>query len=130
MNRLFTQKESMLLIKRVLVLIICACALNVNAQKTEISGYVIDKRTSEPLVGATVMVKGSSTGSIADVDGHYVVPVSSSSDVLVFSYIGYSTKEIQVGNRSTISVELEEDISMLSDVVVIGYGKTTKKEVT
>lgn len=130
MNRLFTQEKSMLILKRMLVLIICACALNVNAQKTEISGYVIDKRTSEPLVGATVMVKGSSTGSIADVDGRYVVPVSSTNDILVFSYIGYSTKEIQVGNRSTVNVELEEDISILSDVVVIGYGKTTKKEVT
>lgn len=130
MNRLFTQEKSMLILKRMLVLIICACALNVNAQKTEISGYVIDKRTSEPLVGATVMVKGSSTGSIADVDGRYVVPVSSTNDILVFSYIGYSTKEIQVGNRSTVNVELEEDISILSDVVVIGYGKTTKKELT
>ena len=46
MNRLFTQEKSMLILKRMLVLIICACALNVNAQKTEISGYVIDKRTS------------------------------------------------------------------------------------
>lgn len=99
----------------------------ISAQSIQISGTV--KSEGEPLAGVTVIVKGTSTGAITDFDGVYSLKVNSGS-VLEFSYLGYVTKNVTVSGQSVINVVLEEDLSELDEVIVIGYGTQKKKEVT
>ncbi len=82
----------------------------------------------QPLPGATVVVKGTSTGTSTDFDGNYTINASSD-NTLVFSYVGYSTKEVLVGNQTTINVTLDQD-NALDEIVVIGYGTQRKSDLT
>ncbi|MGA0403424.1 MAG: SusC/RagA family TonB-linked outer membrane protein, partial [Flavobacteriaceae bacterium] len=91
-----------------------------------VSGTVSDNQG--PLPGATVVVKGTATGTTADFDGNYSISASAG-DVLVFSYVGYAAQEITVGNQSTINVVLELG-NMLEEVVITGYGSQQQKEIT
>ena len=97
------------------------------AQKA-IRGTVLDE-ANDPIIGASVLVKGTTNGSITGVDGTFNVKANPS-DVLVISYVGYVTVEQQVGNQTQFLIHLREDSKVLNDVVVIGYGSTTKKELT
>ena len=99
------------------------------AQKITLKGKVTDQTSKEPLIGATILVKGSGTGTSTAADGTYTLSVTSG-DILLFSYIGYKDQEQKVGNRSILNVSLSENAEMLNDIVVIGYGTTTKKEIT
>lgn len=83
-----------------------------------------------PLIGANVIIKGTTIGNVADVDGHVILQEVPANAVLVVSYIGYLPKEISVGNKSSLIVQLEEDSKTLDEVVVIGYGTLEKKQVT
>lgn len=116
-------KHSLLLMMAVLM------SFSVFAQDRTISGTVRDAETAEVLPGANVSIKGTSKGVITDIDGNYKLSVNSD-DVLVFSFIGYANKEVSVNASSVIDVSLEIDISQLGEVVVVGYGTTTKKELT
>jgi len=99
---------------------------NVDQQQT-ISGVVTDQM-GEPLPGVSVVVKGRpGTGGITDVNGRYSISAASG-NVLVFSYIGYLTKEVPVGGSSTINVVLAEDSQALDEVVVLGYGANARKQ--
>lgn len=82
-----------------------------------------------PVVGANILIKGTTTGTQTDFDGNFTIEASPE-DVLVVSYIGYQTQNVTVGNQTTINVSLVEDASELEEVVVIGYGTTKKKDVT
>lgn len=93
-----------------------------------VSGVVSD--ASGPIPGVNVVVKGTTTGTQTDFDGNYSLNVSSADAVLVFSFLGYATQEIPVNGQSTINVTLSEDVAQLNEVVVVGYGSTTKKEIT
>jgi TonB-linked SusC/RagA family outer membrane protein len=84
----------------------------------------------ETLIGVNVQVKGTTIGSITDVDGKYTLQAPSGQAVIVFSYIGYLSQEIAVGNRSVINVQLLEDTQRLDEVVVVGYGVQKKKLIT
>ena len=97
------------------------------AQKN-VSGQVSDEQGA-PLIGATVMVKGTSNGTIADVDGSYSLKVNEG-DVLQAVFTGYITEEIVVGKSDVINFILREDRSLLDEVVVIGYGQTKKSDLT
>ncbi len=99
------------------------------AQQT-ITGLVTDATTKLPLIGATVLVKGTSTGTISDVAGKYSIKVSGPSDVLVFSYIGYESLEFTIGTQSSINVSLSEAIKAIDELVVIGYGTVKKSDLT
>jgi iron complex outermembrane receptor protein len=83
-----------------------------------------------PVPGVNVVVKGTTQGAQTDFDGNYSIDDVSNDATLVFSYIGYQTREVGVNGRSTINVTLEEDIEALSEVVVIGYGTTTVQDAT
>jgi len=98
------------------------------AQTTQVSGTVSDMQG--PLPGVNIMVKGTTNGVTSDFDGNYTISDLSADAVLVFSYIGFSTQEIIVSNRSTIDVELSEDSALLDEVVVVGYGTSNKRELT
>ena len=98
------------------------------AQAQEVSGTVSD--ANGPLPGASVVVKGTTTGTQTDFDGNYTLDGVPSDGVLVFSYIGYATQEVAVDGRSTVNVTLQEDATALDEVVIIGYGQTTVKDAT
>ncbi|QXP63069.1 TonB-dependent receptor [Polaribacter sp. HaHaR_3_91] len=97
------------------------------AQKKTISGTVSDESGSLP--GVSVLVKGTSTGVETDFDGNYKI-ASKSGDVLVFSYLGYKSTQKKVGASSVINVVLQEDSSVLEEVIVVAYGTTTKEAFT
>lgn len=98
-------------------------------QGKKVTGIVVDA-TGEPVIGANVVVKGTTNGTITDFDGNYTIEGVSASDVLVFSYIGYLSQEITVGNQAAINVTLSEDSQALDEVVVVGYGVMRKSDVT
>ena len=95
-----------------------------------IRGIVIDKEGA-PLPGVTILIKGSTVGVSTDVKGEYVMNVEKrDSLVLSFSFVGMKTKEVKWTGQQTLNVVLEEDVSEVEEVVVIGYGTTTKKDLT
>ena len=94
----------------------------------DVSGEVTD--SSGPLPGATVLVKGTKQAVQTDFDGKYSIKNIGSNAVLVFSYIGLKTQEVSVGSRTKINVSLKEDSAELKEVVVIGFGKQSKRKVT
>jgi TonB-linked SusC/RagA family outer membrane protein len=95
-----------------------------------VTGTVTEADTGEPIPGANVIVKGTSSGSVTDLDGNFTVNVSSDDAVLLFSFVGFVSQEIPVGNQSAIDVALASDVTALSEVVVTGYGTQEKKEIT
>ena len=98
------------------------------AQSITVQGVVTDQ-AGETVIGATVVEKGTSNGSITDFDGHFQITVAAKA-TLQFSYVGYVPQEIEVNGKNTINVVLVEDSKMLAEVVAIGYGTQTKKEIT
>jgi iron complex outermembrane receptor protein len=97
-------------------------------QAQTVSGTVSD--ASGPLAGASVIVKGTTNGTQTDFDGNYTLNDVDATATLVFSYIGYATKEVVVNGQTTINVNLAEDATALDEVVIIGYGQTTIKDAT
>lgn len=93
-----------------------------------VTGTVSD--ANGPLPGASVVVKGTTNGTQTDFDGNYTLNNVGGTATLVFSYVGYKTTEVAVAGKSTINVSLSEDAQALEEVVLVGYGSTTKKEIT
>ncbi|WP_343329621.1 TonB-dependent receptor [Polaribacter staleyi] len=100
---------------------------SLHAQKLNVKGNI--SGDGFPLLGASIVIKGTKKGVSADFDGNYNIKVKEG-QTLVFSYLGYSTKEIKVGNNKVINVILELDAATLDEIVVVGYGSQKKKEVT
>ena len=98
------------------------------AQTKTVTGTVTDA-ANEPLIGASVLVQGTSTGTITDMDGKYSISVTPE-DVLVFSYVGMTSQTIKVGAQNVINVTLKEDSQVLAETVVIGYGSAKKRDLT
>ncbi|AUS04658.1 SusC/RagA family TonB-linked outer membrane protein [Pseudotamlana carrageenivorans] len=98
------------------------------AQEKTVSGMVLDDY-SLPLPGATVLVKGTTTGTSTDFDGKYSIQANEG-DVIVFSFVGYSTQEITVSSSNTINVTLQEDAESLDEVLIVGYGTSTLRSFT
>jgi TonB-linked SusC/RagA family outer membrane protein len=104
-------------------------SLSVNAGQGgqfPVKGVVVDGQKM-PLVGVTVQVKGKSLGTLTDNDGRYSISVSDANAVLVFSFVGFQTQEITVGNQQTIDVTMQSSVTDLDEIVVVAYG-TQKKE--
>lgn len=95
-----------------------------------ITGTVADASTGESLPGVNILVKGTNTGTVTDMDGKYTIDVPDSGTDLVFSFVGYETQEVPLGNQRLINVSLSPDQSDLQEVVVIGYGTRKKTSVT
>lgn len=106
-------------------------SLNINAMVLDqtIRGTVTDEN-SEPLPGVNIVVKGTTTGTVSDIDGNYRLTVNDDATTLVFSSVGYSAQEIAINNRSVIDVQMDPDVQALSEVVVIGYGTQEKRDIT
>jgi TonB-linked SusC/RagA family outer membrane protein len=101
----------------------------VDAQAFSIKGTVVSS-TGEPLPGVTIIVKGTTTGTITDLDGGFVLNGIKPSDILVFSFIGMKSQEIVVGNQTVFSIVMEDETIGVDEVMVIGYGTTTRKDFT
>ena len=93
-----------------------------------ITGKVTSEE-GETLPGVTVLEKGTTNGTITDLDGRYSLSVSSNA-VITFSYVGYTAQQVSVGNQSVIDVKMELDLQQLSEVVVVGYGTVKKSDLT
>lgn len=100
----------------------------VTQQNKKVSGVVYDTN-GDPAIGANVIVKGTTNGTITDMDGKYTLEVPANA-ILQISYIGYNTQEIPVGNKTTINVNLKEDTQALDEVVVVAYGTQKARSVT
>lgn len=134
-NRLLDYFVSRQIFKRAtFILMLCLLITgfsSAQAQQTKrtVKGVVTDQKSSVPLPGVTVIVKGTTLGAITDIDGNYSL-AASDKDVLEFSFIGYLKKEVKVGDQSNISVKLAEDVVGLDEVVVTGYGVQKKSDLT
>lgn len=104
--------------------------IQAHAQEQRISGRVTDAIDESGLPGVNVIVKGTTVGTTSDLDGNYSLELPSQNAVLVFSYIGYQSEEVTVGNQSTINLSLTPDVSQLDEVVVVGFGERRKKDLT
>ena len=102
----------------------------IDQSKRILEGTVMDANTDEPLIGASVLVKGEKTGVITDMNGHFSLSVSGKSFTLEVSYVGYKTQEVYITDQAFVSVHLVSDDEMLSEVVVVGAGTQKKISVT
>ena len=98
------------------------------AQST-VSGTVTEEATNLPVPGVNVLIKGTSTGTTTDFDGKYSINVNTG-DILVFSYIGFTTQEITYNGQASLNVALAEDAAKLDEVVIVGYGTARKEDLT
>ena len=99
------------------------------AQTKTVTGTIVDE-FGEPIIGANVLVKGTTNGAVTDIDGNYSITGVSDSDELVVSYIGYASQTLPVGSQSTFNITMKEDGENLEEVVVVGYGVQKKKDLT
>ena len=114
----------------VVLMIFLLCVTVLQAQQRTISGKVTDGSNGLPLVGGTVQIKGTTLGTITDIDGMFEIDVSGPEDILVFSFVGLTAQEIVVGDQQYIEITMEVDISELDEIVVIGYGTKRKEDLT
>ena len=99
-------------------------------QQHTVAGRVIDNATGEPLPGASIVIRGTSIGTTTGVDGEYSLNVPGPDAVLVFSFIGYHSQEIIVGDQQVIEISLIEDVRLLDEIVVVGYGTQRRANLT
>ena len=102
---------------------VCTESFAQGAQKHKVTGVVQDA-SGEPLIGVTVAVNGSSTGTVTDIDGNFSLDVPSNA-TLTFSYVGYLSQKTVVGNQSSMNIVLEEDRQQIDEEVVVGYKAIT-----
>lgn len=109
------------------VIILLITCMTVFAQTT-IKGVVKSAKDKTPLPGVSVVIKGTTVGSSTDIDGKYSIKVDDKNAILVFSFIGMKTKDVKVGDNTSIDVLMEDDVLMLKEAVVLGYGSVKSKE--
>lgn len=122
-------KKNLISFRILLLFVACTFAFQAFAQEFQVSGKISDATDGNSLPGATVMVKGTTTGALTDIDGKYSVKVKSG-NVLVFSFIGYDSQEVAITNQRTLDVSLKQSSTTLEQVVVIGYGQVKKSDAT
>ena len=122
-------KKIYFLIKPVLLLVLVLSLQTAFAQDNPVTGKVMSQKEDFALPGVSVLVKGTTVGTITDTEGNYRLNVPANG-TLVFSFIGYTTQEVSVGNRSVVDVNLLPDAKALDEVVVVGYGTQTQRNIT
>lgn len=115
--------------RNIILLLTFLCTSTLLAQNLKIGGSIVDQETNEPLIGATVSIKGQGNGTSTDIDGIFSIDVPIES-VLKISYIGYMTQEVVVKNEDRLSIKLKSNNKFLQEVVVVGYGTQKAKDMT
>lgn len=123
-------KHAYLLMRHLLLLLVFLTPAGFAYAQSVVSGTVTDATDDSGIPGVNVLVKGTSTGTITDVEGNYNVTVSGEDAILVFSSVGFTTEEITVGDQSTINLSMAPDIQSLQEIVVTGYSTEERKDVT
>lgn len=119
-----------IMIKKIIIFFVLLVLLPLSIfSQTQVKG-TITSNEGEPLIGATIMVKNTTTGSVTDLDGHYSLTLPDENGILTFSYAGFVNQEVHVNGQSTIDVVLQVANTLLDEVVVIGYGASKKGTVT
>jgi TonB-linked SusC/RagA family outer membrane protein len=116
--------------KLLCLLVIILVPLSGWAQSRTVSGKVTDASDNSGLPGVNILVKGTSTGTISDIDGNYQIQVPSGDATLVYSSIGFLPVEVEVGSQNAINIALEADVKQLSEVVVTGYTAQSRRDIT
>jgi TonB-linked SusC/RagA family outer membrane protein len=111
----------------ILLFLVCIYA---HAQERTVTGVITSGSDNQPLIGVSIIIKGTTNGTLTDIDGRYTIKVPDENTVLVFSYVGYNKEEIAVSGKSVIDVKLAEDLTKLDEIVVVGYGVQKKSLVT
>ena len=112
-----------------LVAFFAILSITVFAQGKSVSGTVTDK-DGEPMIGVSVLIKGTSFGAATDIDGNFTLKNVPADAVLEFRYVGCTPQDIKVAGKSHINVVMQEDSAVLDEVVVVGYGTQKKSDVT
>ncbi len=120
----------MMILMSALMVFSAAASSNLNVQQRRVTGKVTDATTGEILPGVTIVIKGTTTGVASDPDGTFAIDVPSNNTVLQFTSVGYTPQEISVGSRQVLNVEMQSDVTMIEELVVIGYGFKKKRDLT
>ncbi|MCG8579145.1 MAG: SusC/RagA family TonB-linked outer membrane protein, partial [Bacteroidales bacterium] len=113
-----------------IMLLMLLISVYAQAQSIIVRGVVTDENTGETLPGVNVLIKGTMSGTITDIDGNYQLEIPNTDAVLVYSFVGMSTVEERIDGRNKIDVQLSDDSMQLEDVMVVAYGTTTKEAYT
>lgn len=124
------ERRNIFLVKLIGIFLLLLSVGFANAQEITVSGKITAASTGEPLPGVNILIKGTSEGVVSNIEGEYTITVPNKEAVLAFSYIGYNSEEITVGDQTTINLVMVEDIMALDELVVIGYGTQRKGDVT
>jgi len=122
-------KKRILWLRYLFIFLAFASASVVYAQEITVTGKVKDAADGSSIPGVTIVVKGTTTGTISDIDGNYTIKVQPGA-ILVFSYMGYQTQEVPVAGKLVINISLAASVTSLNEVVVIGYGTVKKQDAT
>jgi TonB-linked SusC/RagA family outer membrane protein len=117
-------------ISYLLMSIILCFAFAAKAQNISITGTVTSSEDESGLPGVNVIVKGTSGGTVTDLDGNYALDVPGQESVLVFSSVGYIQEEVAIGTRTVVDMVMQEDVTALEEIIVVGYGTMKKSDVT
>jgi TonB-linked SusC/RagA family outer membrane protein len=123
-------KESKLVFHRFLLLSIALVISGSLYAQQRITGRVTNSTDGQPVVGVNVVGKGTTTGVRTDLQGNYEITVPSGTTTLDFSFIGFVSKSVLIGNKASVDVILEEDVQLLNEVVVVGYGEQSRSKLT
>lgn len=118
------------MVKNFLIATLCLLSMWTYSQEKDIEGSVTEKDSGMPLLGVNVIVEGTTQGTTTDFDGNFTLSSVPDDATLVFSYLGFETKKVIVAETSDFDIQLESDTQALDDVVVIGYGASSKRKIT
>lgn len=123
------KKQISNLSRGIVFILLCTFSLYASAQNMTVRGKVTDAK-GEPLIGVTVQVQGTTSGTVTDANGDFSLPNVPSNSMLEVSYVGMLTQTVAVDGRTSVDVVLQEDTELLEEVIVIGYGTQTRREIT
>src|SRR5690606_25759923 len=125
MKRLLLMKSSLLLLIGMLA------AIPLMAQTgTTVRGTILEESSGEPLPGVSILEKGTTNGTVTDLDGKYAITLASENATLRVSFIGFKTQEVLIGTQTELDLELLSDLGSLDEVIVVGYGEQQKETIT
>lgn len=111
------------------ILVMTILSLPIFAQ-SKLTGTVVDGATGEALIGASIVVQGTGTGGVTDLDGHFSIDLPKGKTKVIVSSVGYTSQTINVAGKSDITVKLVEDSKVMDEVVVVGYGTMKKSDLS